>query len=231
MKLTASIEQVLTVADALSQLPEPHAFVGGAIVGLYLTDPAAQPPRHTKDVDVVLEIMTYARFDKLQEKLRGLKFAHDTSPGAPICRWRFKEILVDVMPSNESVLTWKKGWFEQALKHAQDIEVRRGRSLRIVTAPFFLATKFDAFEDRGRKDPIMSPDLEDIVLIVDGRPEIVDEVAAAPADLRKFLHDHCKPLVEDSLLRETVTQLLQPGPIQAERAKVVLERLKRMAPP
>ena len=44
MKLTASIEQVLTVADALSQLPEPHAFVGGAIVGLYLTDPAAQPP-------------------------------------------------------------------------------------------------------------------------------------------------------------------------------------------
>ena len=44
------------VAKALGALTDEVVFVGGAVVGLLLTDPAAPRPRPTKDVDVIVEV-------------------------------------------------------------------------------------------------------------------------------------------------------------------------------
>ena len=46
----------------------------------------------------------------------------------------------------------------------------------MITAPYFLATKFEAFHGRGNSDYRMSHDLEDIVTVIDGRPELASEV-------------------------------------------------------
>lgn len=45
----------------------------------------------------------------------------------------------------------------------------------------FIATKLEAFADRGGGDFLASHDLEDITTVTDGRPELTDEAAAAPA--------------------------------------------------
>jgi hypothetical protein len=47
---------VRTIAFALRELNEQVVFVGGAITGLYINDPAAVDVRPTKDVDISFAI-------------------------------------------------------------------------------------------------------------------------------------------------------------------------------
>ncbi len=54
-------------AAALGPLVEEVAFVGGASIVLWVTDPAAPSPRPTNDVDVIVEVTGrwgYERFSK-----------------------------------------------------------------------------------------------------------------------------------------------------------------------
>lgn len=44
------------IAQALGELNEQVVYVGGAVVSLYVDDPAAEDVRPTKDVDISLEI-------------------------------------------------------------------------------------------------------------------------------------------------------------------------------
>ncbi|MGQ0561962.1 MAG: hypothetical protein ACT443_08830 [Gemmatimonadota bacterium] len=52
------------------------------------------------------------------------------------------------------------------------------------------------FEDRGEDDPFASDDLEDIFALVAARMTIVDEVAMAPAEIRNFVCDRIKTVLE-----------------------------------
>lgn len=62
--------------------------------------------------------------------------------------------------------------------------------MRVVAPALFVATKLDAFHGRGGGDIVASHDLEDIIAVVDGRPEIVSEVAAASTDVRVYIASH-----------------------------------------
>ena len=53
-------------------------------------------------------------------------------------------------------------------------EVEPGLRIRVVTAPYFVATKLEAFRGRGRGDYISSHDLEDLLAVIDGRDVIVE---------------------------------------------------------
>ena len=57
-----------------------------------------------------------------------------------------------------------------------------------MTAPYFLATKIEAFKGRGRGDFLASHDLEDLIFVIDGRPTIVEEVQTETPLLRRYLH-------------------------------------------
>ena len=54
--------QLARVAEALGDLRHDVVFVGGATVGLLITDPAAPRVRPTKDVDVIVEVATYSEY-------------------------------------------------------------------------------------------------------------------------------------------------------------------------
>jgi len=58
-------------------------------------------------------------------------------------------------------------------------------AIKLVSSPYFLATKIEAFTGRGGGDYQASHDLEDIITLLDGRPEIVAEIGAAPRDLKE----------------------------------------------
>jgi hypothetical protein len=47
--------------------------------------------------------------------------------------------------------------------------------------------RLEAFRGRGRGDFHASSDLEDIITVLDGRPTVVDEVAASPRELRRYI--------------------------------------------
>ena len=69
--------------------------------------------------------------------------------------------------------------------------------MRVVTPALFIATKLDAFHGRSGGDIVASHDLEDIIAVVDGRPEIVSEVAAVSADVRHYIASELRALLDN----------------------------------
>lgn len=101
---SANIIMLQTVAHGLGKLKDEMVFVGGAVAELYADNPAASEIRPTLDVDCVIEISSRLQFAKMEENLRAKGFKNDTSEGAPICRWIYADIKVDVMPTDSAVL-------------------------------------------------------------------------------------------------------------------------------
>lgn len=92
------------MARHLRPLLDELVFVGGATVELFLTSPVAAHVRITRDADVICEITGRVKYHQLGKRLRGLGFSEDTSPGAPLCRWRSAAGILDVMPTDETIL-------------------------------------------------------------------------------------------------------------------------------
>jgi hypothetical protein len=59
----------LKISRALGDLNEEVVYVGGAMVSLYIDDPAANDVRPTKDIDLTFEITTAGELESLREKI------------------------------------------------------------------------------------------------------------------------------------------------------------------
>ncbi len=180
----ALLEQV---ALNLGELLDQVVFLGGAVTSLFITDPAAAEVRFTQDVDVIFKATSRADYYKLETKLRKKGFINDFSEDAPICRWLIEGIKVDIMPTDKNILGFSNQWYPFAIKTAQYKQITSQLSIRLVTPTCFLATKIEAFEGRGQNDYWASSDLEDIIILIDGRPEIVQEIKAAEPELHDYL--------------------------------------------
>jgi hypothetical protein len=221
---------LLTHAVAqLGPLVDRVVFLGGCATALLLTDPAAPEVRPTQDVDVIAEVGSLTDYYRLAEGLREAGFVEDQSPGAPICRWRAPEVILDVMPTDEHVFGFGNPWYRPALANAQLIDLSTGQQIRVVTAPYFLATKLEAFVGRGGDDYLASPDLEDIVTLVDGRAELAGEVAQADADLRRFLARRLSTLLAAPPFLEALSAHLPPDAASQARQPILLDRIRLMA--
>ena len=142
--------------------------------------------RATDDVDVVIEVVSQARYAGIEQKLRALRFDHDMRQGAPRCRWVLGSLTVDIMPAGGDFLGLNTEWFREALASATPRAVPGG-TLRVVSPVGFIATKYVAFLDRGAGDYYASHDLEDLITVIDGRQKIVEEVAAADPALGAYV--------------------------------------------
>jgi len=176
-----NLEMLQLAADGLRPLLEDVVFVGGCATGLLITDSAAPPTRETLDVDVIVELASSYDYHMLSEQLRQRGFREDQSDGAPMCRWLFQSVKVDVMPTDEAILGFSNRWYAEAMASASNVRLPAGTNIRMVTAPFFLATKLEAFYGRGNSDYMASHDLEDLIAVLDGRDSIVSEVKDAGA--------------------------------------------------
>ncbi|MFO0016777.1 MAG: hypothetical protein ACK52U_09500, partial [Synechococcaceae cyanobacterium] len=81
-----------------------------------------------------------------QRRQRG--FQEDSRPGAPLCRWCADDLVLELMPTQGEILGFSNRWYPLALDTAQLQGLPSGRSIRIVTAPVFLAAKLEAFRVR-----------------------------------------------------------------------------------
>lgn len=90
---------------------------------------------------------------------------------------------LDLMPSQPGVLSFHNRWYPLAVSTASHMTLPSGRSIKLIAAAVFIATKLEAFKGRGNSDFLASHDLEDIVTVVDGRPELLDELRGAPEEL------------------------------------------------
>jgi predicted nucleotidyltransferase len=200
-----SIELLERGAAALGPLLDQVVFVGGATVALWITDPGAPPPRPTKDVDVVVEVTTPSALHAFEAALRERGFDNDVESSV-ICRWRHDtlDLTLDAMPAAGGLLGFENPWQSAALPHAAWRVLPSGARLRAATPPYLIATKLYAFTGRGNGDHLGSRDLEDIILVVDGRAELADEVLGADATVRRFIAAEIGALLDDHRFTDAV---------------------------
>ncbi|MDR3409988.1 MAG: hypothetical protein P4L87_03420 [Formivibrio sp.] len=181
------LEEMRIVARRLEPLNVPFAFIGGAVMCLLVDNPAVTQFRRTKDVDVIVAVITYNQFAQLEARLRKAGLEHDTSAGAPIFRWIVEGCRVDIMPEEPANLGMNTRWFPETLRLAVLKDLGDGCFAKVATPPLYLATKLAAFHDRGKSDYYLSHDLEDIVTLIDGRTDIVEEIANSAPEVREFI--------------------------------------------
>lgn len=182
------LEMLEVVADALGEdLRLEVAFVGGCTTMLLITDAyTLEFIRGTDDVDLVVKLEGTPQWYALEQRLKTLGF-RNTGEDDVTCRFRLGAMKVDFMPTVEAVLGFANPWFAGGLASAITHRLPSGTLIKVFPSPWFLAAKLCAYAGRGRGDPAMSSDIEDVMALIDGRPEMGEELLAAPPHLREFV--------------------------------------------
>src|SRR6185312_12016786 len=214
--------------QALGDLTDSLVFVGGCATGLLVTRIRANQIRATEDVDVVAQVATIAEYHGVESMLASRGFKHDISPDAPICRWLSGGIMLDLMPSQPGVLSFHNRWYPLAVATASRVTLPSSHSIKLITAPLFVATKLEAFKGRGNGDFLVSHDLEDIVTVVDGRPALIDELRDAPKELRTYLAKEISSLLNTPQFIDALPGHLPGDSASQSRVPLVINTLEAL---
>ena len=205
------------------------AFVGGAVAGLLITDPANPPIRPTEDVDIVAEVLALSGYHRIEKALRERGFNQDMSADAPICRWKVEGVTVDVMPTMETILGFANRWYPLCVATAEPLELPSGIAIRVIQAPVFIGTKLEAFCGRGGGDYLFSHDLGDIISVVDGRDSLIKECWQMPAELKYYLASQFSELFADRRFRDALPGHLATDAISQSRLPDLEAKIQQLA--
>jgi len=224
-----NLEMLMLAVDKLEELADEMVFVGGCATGLLINDPAAPPIRVTRDVDAIVQVYSHREYHQLSEKLRNKGFAEDSGKDAPICRWQCGPVILDVMPTEPTLLGFGNRWYEPATKNAQSIKLPSGQLIQMVSAPYFLITKLEAFDGRGGGDFLLSHDIEDLVAVLDGRQELVEEVKGSEPRLVTELAFRFQALQQDDRFVDSISGHMPTDEISQRRVDYILQVIKQIA--
>lgn len=197
-----NIELLELVAKTLGkELNQQVVYIGGSTTALLVASERRGPVRQTKDVDIVVDVVTTRDYHTFCNLLKVRGFKEDLSEEALICRYclrKFPDVRLDVMPTDERILGFTNRWYPEAIAYAFDVNLG-GISIKVARPVYFLATKFEAWHGRGRGD-IFAHDMEDILFIFEHRPEIVEEVEGAENEVRDYLKKQAENLLASNLV-------------------------------
>jgi len=221
-------ELIEFVADGLGEeFLSEVAFVGGCTTAMLVTDAAVLDDiRFTDDVDLVIELAGISAWHHLTERLAAKNFKI-TGEDEVNCRFRFNDVVVDVMPSEPEVLGYANRWFVEGLARADKFTLPSGTVIQIFKPTYFFATKLEAFSGRGEGDPYHK-DVEDMIILIDGRPELLEEVSQADSELRQFITTGVRQLIDLGGIEYVIES---SGSVQANpgRGRIIHRRMKELA--
>jgi predicted nucleotidyltransferase len=219
-----NIEMIKAVASALgSELLSKVAFVGGCTTSLYIDDEITKESiRYTNDVDLIIHVIGYLDWHKFQQALKNKGFKECIEDGV-LCRMVLKDLRVDFMPDNEKILGFSNKWYKEAYQTATEFNLNDHIKIRLLTPPYFVATKLEAYKGRGNNDPLSSHDLEDILNLFDGREQIVSEISEVNFELKSYISNEISKLFENDYFQYAVQSATKGN---KGREKIILERLR-----
>jgi predicted nucleotidyltransferase len=213
-----------TVAEAIGdELRRQMVFVGGCSTAVLITDEITLAEvRATDDIDLIVDLFGMAAWMQLQQKLYQKGFTVSGEDDV-ICRMRLGDLKVDFMPDDPDILGFSNRWYKRGIQTSVTYALPSGRQIKHLTAPLFLATKLEAYLGRGKGDPIGSHDLEDVINVIDGRPELLAEIGEADDDVRLYISEQL-----DALMRHQDFDNFLYGNVRGPegRAEIVLDRMK-----
>ena len=223
MSHSLNIDRIKTVSHALGALKEKIVFVGGAVISLY-ADRAVFEVRGTEDVDVIIEIVNYSARAALEEKLRQIGFAHDIESSV-VCRFKIAGVVVDVMPTNDPSIGFTNKWYPGGFKQSVMFTIDQKNTIKILSAPYFLATKLEAFKSRGKGNGRTSHDFEDIVFVLENRSSIWEEMNSLNGEIKAYLKHEFLLLLNNSNIPEWIDCHVERGTPPA--TLLILQQLKK----
>jgi hypothetical protein len=218
-----NVSRIKAVHKALGDLRDKVVFVGGATVSLYI-DRTASEVRPTEDVDLLVELVSYSGYAEIEDQLREKGFVNDNESGV-ICRFKYDDIVVDVMATSSDVLGFTNRWYSEGFLHLIDKDLGGHCSVKILQSPYFIATKMEAFKNRGGGDGRMSSDFEDIVYVLNNRKSVWNELSDATDSVKSYLKDEFAQLLMSDVLFEWVGAHLEYS--EQERVGVILSSIEK----
>ena len=220
-----NLELLNAIADAMGSVREQVVFVGGCATGLLITQPLVADIRATEDVDAIVEVVSLAAYHALARQLMALGFKQTMADNTPPFRWFWCGMQLDLVPLDEKTLGFGNRWYKPAFEVAQSTTLPSGLQLRHLSSPYFMATKLEAFKDRGNNDVYLSHDLEDVITVVDGREELVIELMSAPTEVRAFVSSAIQGILQNPSFSNVLPGIVS----QSSRSGIVLARLTKIA--
>jgi predicted nucleotidyltransferase len=220
-----NLELLTAIANAMGPLREQVVFVGGCATGLLITQPLVADVRATEDVDAIVEVATLVGYHALARQLMKLGFKQTMADNTPPFRWFWRGMQLDLVPLDEKVLGFANRWYRPAFEVAQTATLPSGLQLRHLSSPYFMATKLEAFRDRGNSDVYLSHDLEDIITVVDGREELLAELGSAPVEVCTFVSTAIHGILQNPIFSNVLPGIVS----QSNRSGIVLSRLTHIA--
>lgn len=221
---TINIAVVAEVAEALQHIKQDMVFVGGAVVSLYTDDPAADEIRPTQDIDMTLNIVNLSHWEKVQTQLGALGF-HPDPFGHAICSYKYKDIPVDIMATEDGPLGPANSWYKIGFENLWTAKAKE-QDIKILSASCYLATKFEAFNNRGT-DYRTSHDIEDIVYVLDNRIGIVEEIANDDSRIANFIKEQLQIITNKGMMQELLMAHIHPLMLD-ERLPIVEEKITQI---
>ncbi len=219
-----NIDMLELAIEYLGDLADRVVFVGGCTAGLLISDSTAPAIRVTQDVDVIADV-DLKEYYNLQESLRSKGFYEDQSEGAPISRWKNGDVTLDVIPVDPNVFGFGSEWFKPALETAELISLPSGKQILTISGPYFVACKFSAFKNRGDEDYLLSHDIEDIIALLDGRKELVNEILASDKKLKSYLTGCFDRLLKDDRFLEALPGIMPGDAGSQARIPIIISRI------
>jgi hypothetical protein len=212
----------IKIAKALGELNSEVVFVGGAMVSMYIDDPAAEDIRPTKDLDLTFQITTASKLETLRQKLvqKGFIQTHEENV---ICRFQFDDLFIDVMSTQAVGWAPSNRWFLPGFEKAYEINLD-DVTIKLMPLPYFLASKMEAFFDRGIKDVYASHDFEDIVYIFNYTNTLVDQIQQTDDIVRSYLKECVLCMMKDEIRSVIPGHLYYES--ADERVEIIIGKMK-----
>lgn len=213
------LELLARAAAALGPDLSNVVFVGGAVPAVY--PGRAVDIRMTEDIDCVSNV-SLSEYHALLQRLRRSGFRPVVDERAPACRLRLgDDLLLDVMPIDPRILGFSNQWYAPGVANAEEFVLPTGLRIRALSPTYFVATKLEAFDGRGRADPLSSHDLEDVIALLLARPDLVTTFASgAPVD--QYVRGRLHSLLRDDTLVAAVFGAVPPDDVSQEQCAALV---------
>lgn len=227
-RATSNLRMLEFVARKLGELNDEVVYLGGCTTALFINDPLSLDVRPTLDVDCIIDVLSLGQYYKFEEKLKEKGF-HRSMQDDVTCRWHYDDIILDIMPTDENILGWGNFWYKEAIKHAVVHQIADDIKINSVTAPYFLATKIEAFKSRGNNDFLGSHDFEDIITVISGCIDIGEQVRASSDGIKTHLKSVFNEFLKNDQFMQSLPGHVNDGPVTMQRVQTVIERIEKIA--
>ncbi len=182
--MSPPLDRLHTVVKRLGPLRDQFVLVGATVLEILLAEAKSQPVRITHDVDFIVRLQSRGDSEELEEQLRRLGFKNRRS--GHIDSWEIDGCEVDIVDCNGSHGAMNR-WYVEAMERSVWRDVGEGLEIRVITGPYFIATKIEAFQSRGKGSFYNSEDIQDILTLLDRCPAVVPEIAQQNQGLRSYI--------------------------------------------